>query len=160
MSVDMLGAIRQFLSSQLALIDRESTDAAKAERGYQLATAALLLEMTRADFEIAPEELDAVVAAIKRAFALTDQETQNLLELAELEVEQAVSLHEFTSTINAYLSPDQKDHVVELLWEIAFADGKLDKYEDHLVRKVADLLHVRHRDFIKAKHKVQAKLDL
>jgi len=147
----MIRSIKRFLDTQLGLIGAPDTPADQAEHGYRLATAALLLEMTRADFEVKPEENAAVLAAIRRAFALNDAETDALLSLAEGEIERATSLHEFTSTLNAALSREQKCHVIELLWTVAFADGELDKYEDYLVRKVADLLYVRHSDFIKAK---------
>ena len=60
--------------------------------------------------------------------------------------------------INRHFSQEEKNHIVELLWEVAYADGELDKYEEHLVRKLADLIYVPHRSFIRAKHRAKARL--
>lgn len=154
----MLGNIRKFLDSQVELIKDEKDGT--QERGFKFATAALLIEMTRADFEVQREELDAVADAIRSAFDLDEEETRELVSLAETEMDEATSLHEFTSTLNAQLGPEQRHHVIELLWRVAYADGRLDKYEDHFVRKIADLLYVRHSEFMKAKHRVREALGL
>ena len=68
-------------------------------------------------------------------------------------MEEAVSLYEFTNRLNDELTPEDKTGIVEMLWRVAFADGRIDKYEEHLVRKAADLLYVPHRRFIRAKLK-------
>lgn len=149
----MLQAIQKFFEAHIAPAADESTDA--AEHAYKLATAALLIEMTRADYEVQDTERQAVMQVIQRTFDLTSEETDELVRLAEMEADTATSLYDFTSLINAHFSQAQKEHVVELLWQVAFADGKLDKYEEHLVRKIADLIYVPHRAFIQAKHKVQ-----
>ncbi len=148
----MLKAILQFFEDEIL---KETQDEATSEHGLQLATAALLIEMSRADFEAGATERDAVVAAIQRVYELTDRETLELVALAEEEAKQATSLYQFTSLINKAFSAEQKAQVVELLWEVAWADGRIDKYEEHLVRKIADLIHVPHRTFIRAKHKVK-----
>ena len=153
----MLQAIQRFFETHIAPPGNEA-DQGKAEHSYQLATAALLIEMSRADYEVKQAERLSIMEAIQRAFRLPPEETQELLRLAELEAEKSTSLHEFTSLINGHFSPEQKQHVVELLWQVAYADAQLDKYEEHLVRKIADLLYVPHKGFIQAKHKVQARL--
>ena len=154
----MLEQLRKFLDSQLERINDDQNH--ESERGFQLATAALLIEMTRADFTVHQEELDAVSAAIRAAFDLNAEEAQSLLSLAEKEVDHAVSLHEFTSVLTTALDPQQKRYMIEQLWRVAYADGRLDKYEDYFVRKIADLLHVRHSEFIKAKLRVVKSLGL
>ena len=154
----MLGNIRKFLDAQIELIKADNED--KQERGFQLATAALLIEMTRADFEVQPQELDAVGESIRNAFDLSVRESEELVALAQVEMDHATSLHEFTATLNAELGAEQRRHVIELLWRVAYADGRLDKYEDHFVRKIADLLYVRHSEFMKAKHRVIEELGL
>ena len=78
-------------------------------------------------------------------------EARALIELAENEVDHAVSLYDFTSFLNDTMSNEERAGIVELLWQVAFADAVLDKYEEYYVRKIADLLYVPHRDFIKAK---------
>ncbi len=155
----MLRALQDFLEIQLAPITRDSPDPEQAEHGYRLATAVLLLEMTKADFDVKPEEREAVLEAMNAAFELTRKETEEVVRLAEEASREVTCLHEYTSRLNEALSRSQRGHIIELLWRVAYADGELDKYEDHLVRKVADLLYVPHREFIQAKHRVQAELE-
>jgi len=156
---DVLKAIRQFFEHQI-LVETQSQDSATSEHGQRLATAALLIEMSRADFKVSEQEYEAVIQAVRRVFGLDPSQTQELVALAEKEADQATSLYQFTALINDCFSPAQKAHVVELLWEVAYADGRLDKYEEHLVRKIADLIHVPHREFIQAKHRVQRLVEL
>ncbi len=155
----MLQFIKRFFDSYIALPTKD-TNADAEEHAYRLATAALLIEITRADYEIKEEERLAVTDAVQRVFGLSPAETAKLVQLAELESKNATCLYEFTSLINSQYSIEQKEHVVELLWEVAFADGRLDRYEEHLVRKIADLIHVPHLKFIKAKHVVKERLGL
>ena len=140
----------------------ESTVAAAAgapatqerEHGYHVATAALLVEMMRADHEVRPAEREAVLRALGAAFDdLSADETRDLLARAEERADNATSLYEFTRFINDRLDHEQKAHIVELLWRVAYADGDLDKYEEHLVRRIADLIHVPHSVFIRMKHR-------
>lgn len=152
----MLETIQRFFDSRIAPAVADRVEAT-AEHGYQLATAALLVEMSKADAEVKEEERTAITSAVQRAFRLSSAQTDELMRLAEEEAEKATSLYEFTRLINEHFSPQQKAHVVELLWQVAFADGDVDKYEEHLVRKIANLIYVPHRAFIQAKHKVQAK---
>jgi len=152
----MLKAIKDFFEANIAGAD-DDTDARKDEHAYQLATAALLFEIGRADQDVQGVERTAVARAVQRAFELDAQETEELVKLAELEAEQATSLYEFTRLINDNFSPREKEHVVELLWRVAYADGELDKYEEHLVRRIADLIHVPHARFIKAKHSAKSE---
>ena len=154
----MLQAIQSFFETRIASIAR-GAGSEDTEHSYRLATAALLVEMSRADRHVKNEELLAVTGAIRRAFELSAAETDELVRLAEVEADAATSLHEFVSLINGHLSASQKQHVVELLWQVAFADGELDKYEEHLVRRIAGLIHVPHREFLQAKHRVQERLD-
>ena len=128
------------------------------QHSLQLATAALLYEVLRADHEDHPDERAALDAALQTCFALTPEETRELAELAEREVEGSVSLYEFTTLINQSFSLDEKVRVVEMLWQVAFADGRLDRYEEALVRKIAELIYVPHRDFIRAKHRIESAL--
>jgi len=148
----MLRAIQQFFETRISDADPE-TGQARSEHGYQLATAALLFEVIRADHEIKGVERRTLSDAVRRAFDLDAQETEELVRLAELEAEQSTSLYEFTRLINDHFSADEKRHVVELLWQVALADEDVDKYEEYLIRKVADLIHVPHSAFIQAKRR-------
>lgn len=152
----MIRAIQQFFESRIRA-QAEGGDATARERALQLATAALLIEMTRADFHIKPEERHAVLQTVQRAFQLGPEETEELIRLAEQGVDEAVSLYQFTSLIDKHFPQERKVQVVEMLWRVAYADGVKDMHEEHLVRKIADLLHVPHRDFIRTRHKVEAE---
>lgn len=148
----MLTKIKQFFDSYLAPI--QDDDSTVSTHALQLATAALLIEMMRMDEEIRPEERRAVAGSIQDKFDLSDQETETLIQLAEEEAAQATDYHQFTSLINKGFTLEQKILVIEYLWEVAYADAHLDMYEEHLVRKVAELLYIPHSAFISAKHRV------
>jgi uncharacterized tellurite resistance protein B-like protein len=147
----MFDTIRRFFDANLTAAT-EAGSPSEQEHAYRLATAALLIEMTRADHEVKGIERDAVAQALTRAFELDASESEQLLALAEQEADHATSLYEFTRLINRHFDAGQKEHFVELLWHVALADGELDKYEEHLVRKVADLIYVPHLSYIRAKH--------
>ena len=142
----MFSSIRQFFAQQL-----EDTLDADVNAPYQLATAALLVEMVHADADESADELQAVRAALKSAFDLDNDTITTIIKLAQDERDAATCLHEFTRSLNDVLDTDGRTRVVELLWQVAYADGRLDVYEEHLVRKVADLLHVPHSAYIHAK---------
>ena len=132
--------------------DENPRDPAAARR---LAVATLLAEIAWADHEVDSSERTAIRRMLANAYGLDPESAQALVAQAERAVEEAVSLHEFTSRLNEELSPAEKVEIIEMLWRVAFADGRLDKYEEHLVRKAADLLYVPHRRFIRAKLKVE-----
>jgi uncharacterized tellurite resistance protein B-like protein len=153
----MIDSIKRFFDANLATVGKASSPA-EQEHAYRLAGAALLIEMTRADHDVKGIERDAVAKAVRRAFELDASETDELVTLAEREADSATSLYEFTRLINDNFDDAQKEHFVELLWQVALADGEIDKYEEHLVRKVADLIHVPHSAYIRAKHQVIDRL--
>lgn len=152
----MIRAIQQFFENRIRA-QAEGGDATAREHALQLATAALLIEMTRADFQTNPEEHGVVLRTVQRTFRLGAEETEELVRLAEQEVDEAVSLYQFTNLIDKHLPHERKVQVVEMLWQVAYADGVKDMHEEYLVRKIADLLHVSHRDFIRTRHKVEAE---
>jgi uncharacterized tellurite resistance protein B-like protein len=153
----MLHAIRQYFEKNI----KPGQDARSDRGGHslQVATAALLIEMMRMDTEILEQERQTILAALRTKFDLSREETDRLMELAESEAHQATDYYQFTSLINNGFTAEQKQRVVEYLWWVAYADGALDKHEEHLVRKIADLIHVPHRAFIVAKHRARAKMD-
>lgn len=152
----MLKAVRDFFEKNVAA-GIENKNERHREHAFRLATAALLVEISRADREIDPSEREAVARAVKNVFELNHEETETLVELAEQEAEEATSLYEFTRLINDNFDHRQKQHVVEMLWQVAFADGHADEYEVHLIRRIADLIHVPHSGFIRAKLKVESE---
>lgn len=131
-----------------------------SEHAIQVATAALLVEMMKIDGQVREDERKAVIKTIQSKFNLTDDETKSLKELAKKKIEKATDYYEFTSLIHKGLSYEQKVEIIEHLWEIAFTDKHLDKHEEYMVRKIADLIYVEHKDFIEAKLRIKKKLSL
>ena len=129
-----------------------------SEHALQIATAALFIEMMRADSEISEDEKKTVTNTIRSKFMLTDEETDALLKLAEDTIWESTGYFEFTSLINKGFNQEEKIKVIEHLWEVAFADEILDKHEEYMVRRVADLIYVSHKDFISAKLRVKKRL--
>lgn len=124
---------------------------ADEEHALQLASAVLLLEVMRADPQVRPGERDAVLAALRHKFLLAPDELARLVDLAENHARTANDFFAFTSTLNSRFSHPQKVRIVELMWSVAFADGELDANENHVISKVAGLLHVTHGEYIAAK---------
>lgn len=119
----------------------------------ELACAALLIELIYADYNKDPAEVSAAKQALQQTFALEGTELEELIELAEQEKHDAVSMYPFTSVINEQFDAKEKIQIIAMLWRVAYADGHLDKFEEHYIRKIADLLYVSHKDFIQAKLK-------
>ena len=124
------------------------------QHALQVTTAALLIEVMRSDRELKDVERQAVNAAIQSRFALTAEETATLLRLAQSEADGATDYYQFTSLINQHYSAEQKEQVVEYLWQVAAADHDIDRFERTLVHKVADLLHVSRPAQIAARERV------
>ena len=153
----MIKRFKQFFEKHLS---PPAGDEEVDQRRLHLATAALLVEMTRADGEVKEDEQAAVARAMRKAFDIGERETAELIQLAELEIADATCYHQFTSLINKNFSKQQKAQVVEMLWEVAYADAEMEKYEEHLLRRLADLLYVPHAEFIQSKLRVKARLGL
>ncbi|MFL3654806.1 MAG: TerB family tellurite resistance protein [Halioglobus sp.] len=117
----------------------------------RLAAAALLVETARADFTEDDIELDKLAQLLKTSLKLKQDEVDKLVLDARERVEDATSLYDFTKVINDHCSPDQKLQLISAMWAVAYADGDLSKYEEHLIRQVADLTYVPHADYINCK---------
>jgi uncharacterized tellurite resistance protein B-like protein len=145
----MVSAIRQFFDKYI----KSSPDSPDrvSEHSLQIATAALLMEMMRADANVSEVEQRTIINALRSKFKLTEDEINTMLKLAEDEIWKSTGYFEFTSLINKGFTYEQKLKVVEHLWEVAFSDASLDKHEEYMVRKIADLIYVSHKDFIEAK---------
>lgn len=121
------------------------------DHALKLATAVLLVEVMRADPASHAEERLAVLATLREKFALPDDELARLVELAEQAARNASDYHQFTTRINDSLSHPEKIRMVEHMWQVAYADDHLDAHENHLISKIAALLHVTHGEYIGAK---------
>ncbi len=124
---------------------------ATAAKRLEIASAALLFEVLKADHEPDARELAAISDALLGSGSGTERDVEELLALASSESDSATSLYEFTSLINEHCGYAEKTGLIRNMWRIAWADSRLDKYEDYVIRKVCDLIHVSHGDFILAK---------
>ena len=133
------------------LVGMPEEDEAAREQARNLAVAALLVEVLRADYDVADGERRQVVASIRGMLGLDDGQCEQLLAQAEHHVDRAHDLHQFTAEINREFAHDEKLRLVEQLWRVAAADATVHKYEEHIIRRICGLLHVSHREFIAAK---------
>ena len=151
----MIDSIRSFFRKHMAP-GADEGPAAAAQRA-RVAAAALLVEVVRSDDQFSEVEREAVLAAARRKFGLGEAESRQLIELAEARAQDAHDLYQFTSQINAAFSAAEKVRLIEELWRVAYSDEVLHRYEEHVIRKVADLIYVPHSAFIAAKLRVQAE---
>jgi uncharacterized tellurite resistance protein B-like protein len=135
------------------LLQGNSENKAPHKHTIELATAALMIEISLADDHIHEEERRIIKKLLSNNFDLPEDKIDELIALAEDEVDHAVSLYEFTRLLNNSLSILEKIKIIENLWRVAYADSVVDKYEEYYIRKVADLLYIAHSDYIKSKLK-------
>jgi len=146
----MLTKIQQFFDQYLS---KETESKIPLARRLQMASAALMVEMLHVDEQITAEEETKLHDILKQRFELSNDEIEILIDLANIEKQQATDYYSFTSLLNEHYTQQQKIKLVEDLWQLAYADNALDKYEEHLLRRLAELLHVPHQDFIRTKLK-------
>jgi uncharacterized tellurite resistance protein B-like protein len=151
----MIVKIKQFFEQHIIVTESVSTDA--LEHQLRLACAALMIEVLYADYSVAQGELDTLRQVLQHNFGLEKGEADRLIELAEEERAEATDYYQFTSLINEFYTQEQKRDLVTRLWQMAYADDSVHKFEEHLVRRLADLLHVPHSAFIQSKHVASAK---
>lgn len=149
----MLHAIKKFFEENLlASAESKNTD---VSRRLELATAALLFELMKTDEKIDERETAALAQVLKQTFDLDDGALQEVIALAEQQSRESTSLFEFTSAVNDSYTYEQRVQLLENMWRVAFADASLDRYEEHMIRRIADLIYVNHSDFIRTKLKVR-----
>jgi len=144
----MLGSLRNLFIAPKARPEAEAPDAATR---LELAGAALLFEVIKADHEMDDREFASIAEVLRTGSARNAGDVEELIELARRESGAATSLYEFTSLINEHCSYGEKCVLIRNMWRIAYADSQISKYEDHLIRKVSDLIYVSHSDFIRTK---------
>lgn len=128
------------------------------ETNQRLACAALLIEVAIVDQEFDDEELRTLRNILQEQFDISSNDTDELIRMAKLECERSTSMYQFTHLINQHCTNENKCLLLVGMWQIAFADGELDKYEEYVIRKVAELIHVSHSDFIRAKQQAKETL--
>jgi len=149
----MLVSIKRFFELHIVSASGEHADPQQALR---IAVAVLLVEIAEADYQNDPKERDELEGIVRDQFELTEAEAAELIALARSEHSNSTDYFQFTSLINEHFSGEQKIEMIENLWRIAFADNQLHHNEEHVIRRLADLLHVPHSQFIKTKHRIVA----
>lgn len=147
----MLTKIRSYLKS----LEDHNEPTVAFEESRRLACVALMIEVAIIDQEFDERELASLKATLIKRFDIDAQDIDALISQAQLECDNATSLYQFTRTINDQCEFADKFDLLVGMWSIAFADGDLDKYEEYIIRKISDLLHLSHSDFIRAKQKAK-----
>ena len=130
----------------------ESTDGtSEPQLALDLACAALLVEVAAADYVEDPREYDVIAETVGAVLNVDAADIAALIQEAQSEVKESISLYPYTSLINDHCSPDDKYKVIKAMWRVAYADGDLDKYEMHLIRKVAGLIYLPDDEVMRAK---------
>lgn len=133
----LLEQVTEAISAPVADNDEQSR-----EQAIRMATAVLMVDVARADHDFDEAEFDRMFGLVKSHFHLDAETASELINAASDEAEDLVSLHEFTQLLHEHLDDAEKERVISLLWQIAYADGRLDKYEESLVKKIGDLMYV------------------
>ena len=130
----------------------EADDGEDREAALRMATAVLMIDVAQADSVFDEAEFEQVLSLIERHFGLTPEEAAELVNEAGEKADDIVSVHDFTKLLHDHLTEDEKAQIVALLWRIAYADGRLDKFEDSLILKISDLLYVSRGRVMRLKH--------
>jgi uncharacterized tellurite resistance protein B-like protein len=150
----MINKLKEFFT----LLSEDTNSHQDNKISIEIACAVLLCEVMRADGVLDNQEQETLKSLLMMQFSLLDTEVENILEQAIHLSENASDFYQFTSTINKHYSLEQRKKIVSLLWEIAYADGELANIEEHIIRKIADLLHLRHDEYIATKLNAQESI--
>jgi uncharacterized tellurite resistance protein B-like protein len=141
----MLAKIKQLFAKK-----SDDSDQDKVAKEH-LATAALLIEVMVIDGHMDDQELQSIGSTLCSILDLSQSQVDELIALSREEVAEATSLYQFTKQINDHYDLEGKLQLLTSMWKVAYADGELDKYEENIIRRVADLLHIRHSEYIRCK---------
>lgn len=150
----MFEYLRKVLSAEK---DEQITQEQKAEspkssgKKYQVATAALLIEIAKADSDFSDDERKRIINLMKKDFDLDDKCVNELIELSEQKVKDSISVYEFTSVINRTFYQQEKLDLLKNLWRIIYEDSKLDSHEDRMIKIIGSTMNIEHKDIIAAK---------
>jgi len=139
-------------------IEKEQPPTDSHEKKFQIATAALFVELAKADGDFSEEERKRIIDTMQKNFNLTNECVKELLELSEEEANESISVFEFTSVINDHFEKNEKLQLLNNLWRIVYTDGKLNQYEDRLIKIIGSTLNLDHKDVINAKLLVKQEL--
>lgn len=146
----MIDIVKKFFNKE----NKTESPSEKSEHDIRIATCAVLLEMANIDGKFSDDEKKLIIRILRDDYKLSDQHTQELIDAAQKELSGSIDLWQFTNLINQNYSVDEKVQITEMVWRLAYVDGKLDSHEDYLMHKLANLLRLSHKQLIDAKMRV------
>jgi uncharacterized tellurite resistance protein B-like protein len=150
----MFESFRNFVAE---FVDGEKHPSQFADDDYRLAAVALLVHAAAIDGDMSQSERDKLHAVVKRRFALDEASTDELIDKATLAEHESVDLYHFTSLLNRVLDEEGRARVIEMMWEIVYADGRRDELEDNLLWRAADLLGVSQQERVELRRRIAKK---
>lgn len=152
----MISKIKRFFEDNL----NPSSDHHKDnEKQVELTCIALLIELAKVDLSLDEAELNVIRDVAEKKFGIDKGKVDEIIDLAKEEANQSTSLYQFTELVNEQYSDEMKYQLILSMWRVAYADGSIDKYEEHLIRKISDLIYVPHVNFMEAKFNAQQESD-
>jgi len=148
----MIDIVKRFFSNTTAKVSKDANQ--KTEHDLHVATCALFLEMARIDETFTEEELDTILTILKEKYGLSQEHADVLVAEADKELAESVDLWRFARLINENYTIDEKLEIIEILWQMVYVDGKMDRYEHYLMNKLKNLLRLSHDQLIDVKLKV------
>jgi len=149
----MIDLVKKFFGK--AVNGHMAEDEEKATHDIRVATCALFLEMSQIDGKFSASEREHIISVLTNDYGLSDDVAAALLEAAHEKLDESIDLWRFTNLINENYSREEKRRIIEIVWRIAYADGRLEKHEDYLVHKLANLLRLTQGELIEAKLKAK-----
>ena len=156
----MMDLIKNFFSKASPSTGKNRSDGRKPEYDLRIATCALFLEMAQIDGEFSDPEREHIISRLRKEFSLSDENLDELMNTTIKELNGSIDLWQFTNLINKNYSLEEKIRIVEMIWELAYLDGKLDQHEDYLAHKLANLLRLNHKQLIDAKLKIIHRVEV
>ncbi|MBW2648326.1 MAG: TerB family tellurite resistance protein [Deltaproteobacteria bacterium] len=153
----MIDLVKKFFGK---MTKNDSTGREESFHDIRIATCALLLEMSQIDGDFSESERESILSAIREDYHVDDEHATAILEAADEELKGNLDLWQFTNLINHNYTPEEKIKIIEMVWRIAYTDGRLEKHEDFLAHKLANLLHLSHRQLIDAKIKIRETMGI
>ena len=148
----MIDIIKQFFSKET--LNTHPAHGGDTSHDVRIATCALLLEMAHVDGKFSDSERLQIVQTLEDVYGLSEEAVDKLIRVTQEELDESIDLWRFTNLINQNYSVDEKIQVIEMVWRLAYSDGVLEEHEDYLLHKLANLLHLTHKQLIDAKLKV------
>lgn len=153
----MLDFIKQLLTNSF---NNSSSESSAKEKRLQVATCALFIEIANADFNFTQDERDEIISVMQKIFDLDENQSKELVQLAEQKVKDSVSIYEFTQLIDQNFSRDEKFEILKNLWRLVYKDKILNQYEDHLMKRIGHNLKFEHREIMNAKIIVKEEMKI